>query len=154
MNLDPVAILFRVVHVLSACALIGMIYSYCFIGCHASDTGAHRKLKLTVHGTFTLFLISGIYNAVRNWTVYSSRPGGMHAMFGIHVLLGLAGLTLLMIVFAGREARPGKAAVARWALLLLVAGVAAASTLKSAREWTIAHQNGSNLALQPGRATP
>ena len=61
-----------------------------------------RKVKMTVHVTLLFFLISGIFNAIKNWPIYKQNPGVMHGIFGMHVLLGLGGVTLLMIMLAGR----------------------------------------------------
>ncbi|HWE00888.1 MAG TPA: hypothetical protein VG326_00660 [Tepidisphaeraceae bacterium] len=145
-----IAVFFRWLHLISACILIGSVFFYHFLlpsGVRAMEADAgeaaerrwRRGFKLTVHATLLMFLISGAYNAVRNWPIYTMRPGVMHGMFGMHVLLGLAGITLLMIVLAGREAKGRRTPWVRWALALLVLGVAAGSTLKAARESTLAN---------------
>ena len=69
-----------------------------------------RGFKMTVHITLLLFLISGIYNTVRNWSVYKPYPL-MHGLFGVHVLLGLGSLTVLMVLLAGREVKRNAHAV-------------------------------------------
>jgi uncharacterized membrane protein len=150
MTLSFVPIFFRWLHVASACILIGSVFFYDLIlplGMRGLDASAQELLalrarlgfKMTVHVTLLLFLISGIYNAIKAWPIYTSNPGLMHAMFGLHVLLGLGAIAVLMIALAGREPKRTRAGWTRWALLALLLGTAAAATLKSAREWTITH---------------
>ena len=102
-------------------------------------SASRRPLKITLHVTLLLFLISGTYNAIKNWPIYTRNPAIMHGLFGLHLLLGLGGITILTIMLAGREPRPQRANWARGALIALLLAVAAASTLKAAREWTSAH---------------
>ncbi len=152
MELNFVAIFFRWLHVMSACVLIGSVFFYQVLlpaGTAAMEPGVReaaerrwrRGFKLTVHITLLMFLISGVYNAIRNWSIYKIHSPLIHSAFGLHMLLGLGAITLLMIVLAGREPKAGRAGWIRWALILLVLGVAAGSTLKSAREWQTAHND-------------
>jgi uncharacterized membrane protein len=151
MTLSLAPIFFRWLHVGSACILIGSVFFHDLLlpmGTRGLDAASQelvalrcrRGFKMTVHVTLLLFLISGIFNAIKNWPIYTSNPGLMHGMFGMHVLLGLGAITLLMIALAGREPKRARAGWTRLALVALLLGVAAASTLKSAREWTITHQ--------------
>jgi uncharacterized membrane protein len=153
-----VAVFFRWLHVISACILIGSVFFYHVLlpaGTRGMPADAHetaerrwrRGFKLTVHLTLLLFLISGVYNAILNWPIYTMRPGVMHGMFGMHVLLGLGAITLLMIALAGREAKIRRAGWVRWALVMLILGVAAGSTLKAAREWTLKRGAAAGRAL-------
>jgi len=145
-----VAIFFRWLHVISACILIGSVYFYHVLlpagtrgmapdAAEAAERRWRRGFKMTVHVTLLMFLISGIYNAIHAWPAYKLGRGVMHGMFGMHMLLGLGAITLLMIVLAGREPKIGRAGWVRWALIMLVLGVAAGSTLKSIRESALKH---------------
>jgi uncharacterized membrane protein len=149
MELDAIAIFFRWLHVLTACVLVGSVFYFHLLlpmGTRGLDSDAEaavllrtrRSLKMTVHVSLLMFLISGIFNATRNWHVYKARPL-MHGLFGTHLLLGLGGVTLLMIILAGREMRRSRMAWMRWALVGLILAIAAASTLKSAREYAVIH---------------
>jgi cytochrome bd-type quinol oxidase subunit 1 len=150
MELNAISILFRWIHIVSACALAGTVFVFSVImpialrGLDpetrlAINARTHRGRKMTLHITFLLFLISGIYNAWKNWPIYTQNPAVMHALFGMHVLLALAAITILMIAFAGREPKPGRSGWTKWALVLLLLAIAFSSTLKSAREWAMTH---------------
>ena len=150
MELNAVSIFFRWLHLVAACGLVGSVFFFALLlprGLRGLDAEAaeavtlrcRRGFKMTVHVSLLLFLISGTYNAIKNWPIYTLKPGIMHGLFGMHILLGLGAITLLMIMLAGREARRARNGWTRWALAALLLGIAAASTLKSAREWTLAH---------------
>ena len=143
-------IFFRWMHLIAACALLGSVFFFHVIlplGVRGLDPVAEeavylrcrRGFKMTVHVSLLLFLISGIYNALKNWPTYTLRPGIMHGLFGMHLLLGLGAITALMFMLAGRKARRSSAAWTRWVLVALALGIAVASTLKSTREWTLLH---------------
>ncbi len=142
MEINPLVVASRWVHVISACVLIGSLFFHAVIlpggGLESAEWETalrrwRRGLKMTVHVTLLLFLVTGVYNTLANWPIYTRYPGFMHGLFGLHLLLGLIALTLLMVMLAGREAKATRAGWARGALILLMLGVAAASTLKSAR---------------------
>jgi len=150
MELNVVSIFFRWLHIISACLLVGSVYFFQVVlplGTRSSDPAAQetvylrcrRGFKMTVHVTLLLFLISGIYNALKNWPIYTRNPAIMHGLFGAHLLLGLGAITLLMIMLAGREAKKSRMGWARWALIALILAVAVAATLKAAREYATAH---------------
>lgn len=147
--LDALPIAVRWIHVSSACALVGSALLYevgirpAWLAQSAEARQANfgralRTLKMTTHITFLLFILSGAFNAVRNWPIYTRNPGLMHGLFGMHLLLGLGGLVVVMMMLAGRELKPARAGWSRAALLLLLLGIAAAATLKSAREAAMA----------------
>ena len=98
-----------------------------------------RGFKFVVHPGILLFLISGTYNAIRNWPTYNRWPGVTHGLFGIHLLLGLIILTMWLILLAGREAKPNHAKWMKITIVLLFITVGAASTLKWAREYAHDH---------------
>jgi uncharacterized membrane protein len=150
MELNAANIFFRWLHIISACLLVGSVYFFHVLlplGTRGLDSMAQetvylrcrRGFKMTVHVTLLLFLISGIYNSIKSWHIYTRNPGVMHGLFGTHLLLGLGAITLLMVMLAGREPRKSRTGWTRWALIALVLAVAVASTLKSAREYATAH---------------
>jgi membrane protein YdbS with pleckstrin-like domain len=100
-----------------------------------------------VHTSILLLLVSGSYNAVMNWHTYSAMtPKGLgHGLFGIHVLLALIVLGVLLWLFIGSEPRKS---YLRWLaidLLLMFLTIAAASTLKYARDSYVAHSHSSAI---------
>ena len=148
MQLNWLVILVRWIHVVSASAVVGSIFFFYLVlpmtlrghereARERAMLRAARGAKMTVHVTLLLILLSGAYNAWKNWPIYTAHPGLMHALFGVHLLLGLLAYTFLMVVLAGKGDKPTRYAGGRFALLLFVLGIAAASTLKSAREWAI-----------------
>lgn len=162
MELNFLAIVMRWLHMLAACGMVGSVFYYLWIlpmGLRDLDEAARLQLlrrpqrgfKMTVHATFLLFLISGTYNAMRNWVIYTYQPGLMHGLFGMHLLLGIGGVAGLMVMLAGREPRPGRNGWTRWALILLVLAIGAGSTLKSAREWTMTHGAPTASAARPAK---
>ena len=144
MTWEPlIVVLFRWVHILSACVLIGSIFFMTLLLPRAlkelePESRARildrcgRGLKFVVHTLILLFLASGIFNAFRLWPGYKAGMPLTHALLGLHVLLALAVLTLLLMDLSGRS----KVSIARLAVsLALLAGVVlAASSLKWARE--------------------
>jgi len=136
----------RWLHVITACVLIGSAFFVYFLlpaalcGLDPEPRAAaalrvRRPLKIVFHAGITLLLLTGAYNAVRNWHLYNEWPGVTHGIFGLHVLLGLAVMTLQVILLAGNTPRPPSRSLMRWALILAFLTVLAASTLKWAREY-------------------
>jgi cytochrome c oxidase assembly factor CtaG len=87
-----------------------------------------RAFKIVVHSAILLLLISGIYNAWRNWDWYSqaeARPWA-HALFGLHILLGVSAFALALVLTAGpqppRWHRTGMAVGVGLAVLIVAAG--------------------------------
>jgi uncharacterized membrane protein len=143
--ISVINILARWLHVITACILIGCAFFVYFLlpfalcGLDPEPRAAaalrvRRPLKIVVHAGITLLLLTGAYNAVRNWNQYNQWPGVTHAIFGIHVLFGLAVMTLLLILLAGPAPRASGRMLMKWALILAFLTVLAASTLKWARE--------------------
>jgi uncharacterized membrane protein len=138
-------ILVRWIHVITACVLIGCaFFSVVLLPIALRGLDADSRLKATlavrrvfkmiVHTGALLLLLSGAYNAVRNWPIYNQWPGITHGIFGMHLLLGLAVLTLLIVVLVGRNPRPSSPSMMKWAMILAFLTVLAGSTLKWARE--------------------
>ena len=139
-------ILSRWLHMIAAGTLLGSVFFFHVIlplGARGLDAQgqeivyarSRRGFKMTVHVSLLLFLASGIYNLMKNWPAYNSanhsQRGLMHGLFGLHILLGLGGITVLMIMLAGRTPRPARAEVGHdgccWRLVLGIGAASAAS---------------------------
>src|SRR4051812_42292694 len=97
------AVLFRWVHVVSACLALGGVFFMAVVlpvGLRAveGEAGraallrARRVFKMVVHTCILLLLITGSYNAWANWGWYKLNPPLLHAMFGVHVLLAIGSI--------------------------------------------------------------
>jgi uncharacterized membrane protein len=166
--LTPIDILSRWLHVITACVLTGCAFFAIFLlpvallGLEAelravAKLRVRRPFKIIVHASVAFLLLSGAYNAVRNWHLYNQWPGVTHGIFGVHLLLGLAVMTMLLIALAGKAPKPSSPSLMQWALILAFLAVLAASTLKWAREYGHDHPKTSfqhpNLArLAPPRS--
>jgi uncharacterized membrane protein len=135
----------RYIHIVTACVLFGGAFFFRVllpIGVRGLDPQmqetvllrCRRGFKMVVHSAFLLLLLTGGYSAVLHWHIYTLNPPVMHGLFGLHLLLGLGGLVLLMIVTAGREPLRSYLSIAKVALVILFLAVLAASTLKWERE--------------------
>jgi uncharacterized membrane protein len=144
--MTPVDILCRWLHVSSACVLIGCTFFAFFLfpialrglvseAREAAALRVRRPLKIVVHAGITFLLLTGVYNAVRNWHIYNQWPGITHGLFGVHLLLGLAVMALLLMVLAGPAPKPSGRMLMKWALILAFLTILAGSTTKWAREW-------------------
>jgi uncharacterized membrane protein len=138
-------IFIRWLHVITACVLIGCAFFSVVllpIALRGLDSDSRlkavlavrRPLKMVVHPGILLLLLTGAYNAWRNWPIYNQWPGITHGIFGMHLLLGLAVMTLQLVVLTGRNPKPSGRSMMKWALILAFLTVLAGSTLKWARE--------------------
>lgn len=140
------AIFSRWIHIVSACVAVGgVVFMRVLlpVGLSALDSTEQREqvllrtrrvFKMFIHTAILLFLLSGIYNSVLTWAVYNTNPPVLHSLWGTHVLLALIAMAMLLYVLAG--SRP-PAAHGRWmaaSLVVLLLAVAAASTLRWARQ--------------------
>jgi len=143
--LTPVDILCRWLHVITGCVLIGCAFFAFFLlpvalrgleppSAVAAALRVRRPFKIIVHGGVTLLLLTGVYNAIRNWHVYNQWPGITHGLFGVHLLLGLTVMALLLMALAGPAPRASARTLMKWALILAFLTVLAGSTVKWARE--------------------
>jgi uncharacterized membrane protein len=145
-------ILSRWVHVVSACLAIGGVFFMRFIfsrGLALLDLESSERLlrqtrrsfKMLIHTAILLLLISGIYNTYLAWDKYKLDEAVLHALWGTHILLATLAFTISLYVLAGaappRSHR--KLMAVNFVILLLV--VAAASTLKLAREKAMAEHS-------------
>jgi uncharacterized membrane protein len=155
--ITAISVFSRWVHVITACVLIGSVFFLQVVlpaGLRGLEPGTaegvlarcRRGMKLIVHSSLLLALLTGAFNAWRAWGDYSRRPGITHGVFGLHVLLGLGALVLLMIALAGRGAKPARQSWITVSLILLFVAVADASALKRLREWAHDHPRADRIA--------
>jgi uncharacterized membrane protein len=142
-------ILSRWLHVVSACLAIGGVFFIRFIvprGLILLDEPSRRQIllalrrnfKRVVHAVILLLLITGIYNTCLAWDKYQLDKAVLHALWGTHILLAGLAITISLYVLAGQEPPRShrKLMALNFAILLLT--VAAASSLKWARERAVA----------------
>jgi uncharacterized membrane protein len=143
------AVLSRWLHVISACLAIGGVFFIRFIvprGLKLLDENQRlpvllamrRGFKMVVHTAILLLLVSGIYNTKLAWDKYNLDKAVLHALWGVHILLAGLAFTISLYVLAGAQPPKShrKLMALNFAILLLV--VAAASSLKWARERAVA----------------
>jgi hypothetical protein len=134
---------FRWVHITSACLLVGATFFYAVVTTIEPTEGtgegttlsrARRSLRMLVRVTIVLLIATGIFNFLLKSHVYHWSAPLSHALFGSHVLLALGVVALLEAGLSIRRAdRPRRRLV--WAAVLLAfAALAAASSLRYARE--------------------
>jgi hypothetical protein len=100
-----------------------------------------RVFKMVVHSCILLLLVSGTYNAWRNWQIYSDMKPVGHALFGVHLLLAIFVFGISLWLLVGAEPRGSHLKLMAVNLGLMFLTVAAASTLKYARDSHMAHAN-------------
>lgn len=144
-------IFFRWLHIITACVAVGGLFFMVLLlpaGLRSLDVVVReevalrfrRLFKVVIHACILLFLISGTYNAIANWKGYRAGVPLTHELFGLHILLALCVFVVWLLALAGKPTRPG---VRRWmgaSLVLVLLTVAAASSLKWARERGLARQ--------------
>lgn len=158
----PIDIFFRWLHVVTACVVFGSAFFMRIllpIGLRGLDPEVREAtflrlrgaFKMVVHSGIALFLISGIYNTLRNWHTYNQWPGVTHGLFGLHLLLALTIFTISLILLAGSKPIQGHARWMKINIILLFLAVAVASTLKWAREYAHDHprMNHAATSMQP-----
>jgi uncharacterized membrane protein len=139
----------RWLHVVSACLAIGGVFFIRFIvprTLMVLDETARRQIllavrryfKMVVHTVILLLIVTGIYNTWLAWDKYQLDKAVLHALWGTHILLAGFAFTISLYVLAGPEPPRShrKLMAVNFAILLLA--VAAASSLKWARERAIA----------------
>jgi uncharacterized membrane protein len=146
MDMDiAVGIFFRWLHVVTACVAVGGLFFMRLVlplGLRTLDAVVRdeiylrfrRVFKIVIHTCILLFLLSGTYNAWANWPAYKMGVPLTHALFGVHLLGALLVFAVALFVLAGKKPpRTG----GRWLmvnLILALLTIAAASSLKWARE--------------------
>ena len=147
MAVDALIVIFsRWLHVTFACLVVGGVFFIRVlfpIGMKAIDSAAaqtaflktRRVFKMLVHTSILILLLSGTYNAYRNWHGYTAAgPGVGHGVFGLHLLLALVAFGIGLWLLAGAEPPVNHRKWAMINLIILFLTVAAASTLKYVRE--------------------
>ena len=142
-------VLSRWLHVVSACLVIGGVFFIRFLaprGLKLLDESQQlpvllairRGFKMVVHTVILLLLVTGIYNTTLAWDKYNLDKAVLHALWGVHILLAGFAFTISLYVLAGPQPPKShrKLMALNFAILLLV--VAAASSLKWARERVVA----------------
>lgn len=140
-----VGIFFRWLHIVTACVAVGGLFFMRLVlpmGLRSLDAVVRdeiylrfrRVFKIVIHSCILLFLISGIYNAWANWPAYKLGVPLTHALFGLHLLLALLVFLVALFVLAGKKPPRTGATWMMINLLLALLTVAAASSLKWARE--------------------
>jgi len=145
-------ILSRWLHLISACLAVGGVLFIRFVlprGLMLLDEplrqqvllAVRRRFKLVVHAAIFLLLVTGIYNTCLAWDKYQLDKAVLHALWGTHVFLAACAMAILLYVLAGPQPPRShrKLMALNFAILLLV--VAAASTLKWARERAVAQHH-------------
>jgi uncharacterized membrane protein len=149
-------ILSRWLHVISACLAIGGVFFIRFIvprGLMLLDEtprlqvllAMRRNFKMVVHAVILILLLTGIYNTWLAWDKYQLDKAVLHALWGTHILLATLAFTISLYVLAGPQPPRShrKLMAINFAILLLA--VAAASSLKWARERAVAGHAASTL---------
>jgi uncharacterized membrane protein len=139
-------ILFRWIHIATASVAVGGVFFLRIvfpIGLRALEAEparamllrTRRAFKMVVHSSILLLLISGTYNAIQNWQKYTDMgPGVGHGLFGVHLLLALFAFGIALWLLAGPELKKNHLKWMGINLIILFLTIAAASTLKYARE--------------------
>jgi uncharacterized membrane protein len=142
-----VNILFRWTHVFAACLVVGgafllrVVLPAAVSPLEAEQAKgvflrARRGFKMIVHPAVLALLLSGGYNAWRNWRWYTQNPPLLHGFFGTHLLLGLMAITISVVVLAGREPIRSHQSLMKANLFLMALTILAASVLKWGRDNT------------------
>jgi uncharacterized membrane protein len=146
MNNPVLIILFRFLHVATACVAVGGVFFIRVVfpvGLKSLDSESSRTVllrtrrvfKMVVHTCILLLLISGTYNAILNWSGYTQAgPGVGHGLFGLHLLLALIVFGLALWMLAGAEPPADHQKWMAVNVVLVFLTIAAASTLKYVRE--------------------
>ena len=160
-----VDILFRWLHVAAACLAIGgafFIRVLLPIATRLLDPEhkqgvflrARRAFKFVVHPAILVLLVSGVYNTMGNWPWYTRNPPLLHGLFGTHLLLALAVITISLVLLAGREPIRTHRGWIKVNLVLMALTIAAASSLKWAREHTPPPEGTRMLPVRGPTKTP
>ncbi len=146
MDIEPILkILARWFHIVPACLALGGLFFIRIVFPIAARQwpadqremaylSLRRVFKMVVHTCVLLLLISGTYNTIVNWKIYSLHRGLMHGLWGMHLILALAVFAIGFWLLAGP--RP-PASHKKWAAIslgLIFILIALAGTLRYARD--------------------
>jgi uncharacterized membrane protein len=138
-------VLFRYVHIVSACLAVGGAFFIRFIlpvGSRDLDPQSkefvflrsRRAFKMVVHSAILAFLVSGTYNAIRLWPQYGVNHLLLHPLWGAHLFLALSVFTISIMLLRGVEPPRRHRGWMKVNVFLMLLTILAASTLKWARE--------------------
>ena len=138
-------ILARWLHLVAAAIAIGGVFFMRIIlplALQGVDPAAQREVflrarkifKRAIHTAILLLLLSGIYNSVRLFPEYKTHPSVLHALWGMHILVGLIVFGISLWLLAGESPPAAHKTFAAVNLVLLLILVALGSSLKTARE--------------------
>jgi uncharacterized membrane protein len=151
-------VLSRWLHIMAACLAIGGVFFMRFILPCATRLleseqqkqvllRARRLFKRVVHSSILVLILSGIYNTYLAWDKYTLDPAVLHPLWGTHVLLGLIVFAIALYVLAGAEPPASHRTLMAVNFAILLLAMAAASTLKWAREKVVSEHAGRSWAL-------
>jgi len=146
--MEVLVVLSRWLHVMSAIVAIGGAFFMRFVvpaGLAQADASSRdavlismrTKFKRVVHAAVGLLLITGIFNSWRNFSDYTHLlrpPALMHALWGMHILMGLAVMGLSEALLAKPEPPRNHRRMLSVNLVIMLLAVALASTLKFVRD--------------------
>jgi uncharacterized membrane protein len=140
-----VIILFRWLHVFTACVAVGGVFFMRIVvpvGLWSLEPEARlaaqlrfRKVfKIIIHTSILLLLLSGTVNSMLNWSAYAANPAMTHPFWGGHVLLALVVFSIAIWILIGPEPPANHLTLMGVNVALLVVIVALASITKYGRE--------------------
>jgi uncharacterized membrane protein len=138
-------ILFRWIHVTTACVAVGGVFFLRVVfpialkslnadAAHTMLLRTRRIFKMVIHTCILLLLVSGTYNACINWPKYDAMGPVGHSLFGTHLLLALIVFGIALWLLIGPEPRKDHLQWLMITLILMFLTIAAASVLKYARD--------------------
>ena len=146
--MEVLVVLSRWLHVMSAIVAIGGAFFMRFVvpaGLAQADASSRdavlislrTKFKRVVHGCAGLLVITGAFNSWRNFPDYThllAKPALMHALWGMHILLGLVVIGISEAMLAKPEPPTNHRRTLGITLVIMLVVVALASTLKFVRD--------------------
>jgi uncharacterized membrane protein len=139
----------RWLHVVTACLALGGLFFIRFIfpaGISILEPElrttillrTRRIFKMLIHSAILLFLITGIYNTTLSWGVYKLDPPLLHMLWGMHILFAAIAFSIALYVLAGPTPPRSHRMLMAVNFCVLLLAVLAASSLKWAKEKTVA----------------
>jgi uncharacterized membrane protein len=150
-------ILSRWIHVICACLIIGGVFFIRFLvprglsPLHDSVRWEillrlRKYFKRVVHIAIALLIITGIYNTWLSWDKYQLDSAVLHSLWGTHILLAALAFSIALYVLAGPQPPRSHRKLMALNFAILLLAVAAASSLKWAKERALS-QNAQKSAL-------
>jgi uncharacterized membrane protein len=157
--MEVLVVLSRWLHVMSAIVAIGGAFFMRFVvpaGLAQADASSRdavlislrTKFKRVVHACVGLLVVTGAFNSWWNWRDFSLRPGVMHGIWGMHMLLGLVVIGISEALLAKPEPPKNHRRTLGIALAIMFVVVALASTLKFVRDTAVK----ANVSTKSGQA--